>query len=789
MNQRVAELAIDYGRMLMQKITGVACGSSHTDDTWQPWTKYLWPNEDLEPLAMQSAWSLITIGKQSPDPKYVPIHALSLADHDGEWELNPCGSEDKVATAAPALGRDFVTHGGATETDFDRFYYLMQKYASTLPCTYGEEGVSLFRQWGMVAALMALTEGEVVNTLPNLALIGLDLPGIQTMVYTITARGAGKGVRGRSAFVQLLISAVVDKLLDELDLCLANVIINAGGNALILCRHDKALEQMLKGIEQSINRILFNGGNLRGGNERDARFTGFKGDLALALAHVKLPQSTLKYPVHEVRNPNGSVESEWQQVERALKEALSTAKQQPFRTMMADQRVVQEEDETTLFELFFTPDAADSERFCAVCRRPAEKGEKFAADPELEATTVEPNVARCPECKGFEELARRLAKETAFLVRRDHAARPGRASGWQRVLNNISGYWYSIEERPVKDALSLAFNLDDFPSKDVHIDGFRLLATATPTEANGSIRDNNELAEDTSSSLKRLGVLKADVDNLAQLLVNSLAKRSAAQTAMLSDSLTLFFGGWLDKLCTDLEIAAGVQTRDKVYVLYAGGDDLLIIGSWDVMPYLAQRIARDFNLFTGRNPGVHLSAGIVLVRGKEPLYAASESANDELDKAKGKGEPDPKKNAINFLGKTYGWNDFAKIIKWQEKLVELRNTGAPASLIGTLLTIYAQYQRDRGKIPGIKARCEEGTYRDQKLFMGPWLWKMIYQLSRIVRDKEQEQSIAEIQRYLLNTGGIERMSVSARWAQFLTREGSQNDQQQNGREPNERSSR
>lgn len=296
-----------------------------------------------------------------------------------------------MASTAPALGSAFVAHGGAAETDLDRFYFLMQKYASALPCTYGEEGVSLFRQWCMVTALMAITKGQEVDQLPPLALIGVDLPGIQNMVYTITSRGAGKGVRGRSAFVQLLVSAVVDRLLAELELCRANVIVNGGGNAIILCGKDEKLEQKLADVERSINAILLNGDN------HQRPFAGFKGDLSLALACVDLPASALTYPIQTTTDQNsGQSISLWQKHEKALKEAMSHAKQQPFHSMiMTDDG----------FEQLFRPDVAVSDRFCAICRRPEDLKDEFVPDDELPESGPGIPGAICPECKGFEELA------------------------------------------------------------------------------------------------------------------------------------------------------------------------------------------------------------------------------------------------------------------------------------------------------------------------------------------------------------------------------------------------
>jgi CRISPR-associated protein Csm1 len=259
------------------------------------------------------------------------------------------------------------------------------------------------------------------------------------------------------------------------------------------------------------------------------------------------------------------------------------------------------------------------------------------------------------------------------------------------------------------------------------------------------------------------------------MLTNGLRdERSAARTATLSESLTLFFGGWLDQIC------AAEPFTNKVYVLYAGGDDLLIIGAWHVIPLLAARIAHDFHLYTGKNPSVHLSAGISIVGAKEPLYAAVEAANKALKKAKQYPTPyNAAKNAINFLDKVVDWSDFQEVQQWRAQLAALVANGAPKSLLLTLLQIYGQYEDDHksreNSTSGYATRAKMGVYEKRSLYLGPWLWQMIYRLHRLSNEVLTREKIQEIQTVLLQTqrenraGGVEKIALSARWTQLMAR--------------------
>lgn len=796
-NQQATELAIQYGANLISQVSRQQTESVDAALEWSTWTSRLFDQSRTPRSALLSIWSLAVLDEAAPASSRTPtvrVNLVSRRTGDGldsatpsAWEMNPVlntvdPNPDGFSSAATALADAFVGRGGATETNFDRFYFLMQKYASTLPCTYDEPGVSLFQQWRMVAAVMALSADGTPNGLPDdLALVGLDFPGIQETVYTIASRGAGKSVRGRSAFVQLLVNAVVDRIVRELGLCRANVIVNAGGNALILAGWSDDLENRLRTLDHDINRLLLHGAD-------DISFTGFQGDLSLALAWTKADWSALKYPC-DTEQVDGQAVSRWHWYEKRLKDQLQQAKLRPFASMMVEEQG---------FQQLFGRESIHSNRYCAVCRRPEnDRTGKFTTLVDEESEILSASQVVCPLCKSFRKLADSLGKRaTAGFLNRSTQPLTN-PEVWQIGLHAASGYWYSLADQGSAGAFTLALSPDDFPGEN--IDGFWPLATTTPridqfdvdrakkrgddNAKVGDIRDNQQLADDSPGTFKRLGVLKADVDDLGTLLVNGLGdRRSAALTATLSESLTLFFGGWLDKICAEEPFL------NKVYVLYAGGDDLLIIGTWNVIPLLAQRIAGDFRAYTGDNPGVHLSAGISVIGGKEPLYAAVEAADKALKQAKNyPNSRRPKKDAITFIGNTQSWGDFGEVEAWQSRLRNLITQGAPKALLMTLLQIYEQYQDDHrkpeDKVSGYTTRGRDGRYDGANLFLGPWLWQMIYKLNRLSwsgkaghpesgndgSKRESKPHIQAIQAQLLKPGGVDKMAVSARWAQLVSR--------------------
>ena len=117
-----------------------------------------------------------------------------------------------------------------------------------------------------------------------------------------------------------------------------------------------------------------------------------------------------------------------------------------------------------------------------------------------------------------------------------------------------------------------------------------------------------------------------DVDDLGTC--SRKAQATATLRGGLSFQLRLFFEGHLPALAArhnTYDPRTG-QGQDTVYVMYAGGDDLFIVGTWEVLPGLAHGIREAFRDFVAENPHITLSAGITLHPEKYPLYLAAGEA-------------------------------------------------------------------------------------------------------------------------------------------------------------------
>jgi CRISPR-associated protein Csm1 len=154
------------------------------------------------------------------------------------------------------------------------------------------------------------------------------------------------------------------------------------------------------------------------------------------------------------------------------------------------------------------------------------------------------------------------------------------------------------------------------------------------------------------------GVLRGDVDNFGLRLRRV---HSIEEHVPLSVLYKQFFAGELEVLCSLPEFWR------KVSVIYSGGDDFAVYGSWDALIGLAREVQRLFHRFTEENlkeyPGAEgktISMAIALApETYYPLAAVYQDAGRNLDLAKA-----ADKDCIYLLGRILEWrhlNDAAEL--------------------------------------------------------------------------------------------------------------------------------
>lgn len=215
----------------------------------------------------------------------------------------------------------------------------------------------------------------------------------------------------------------------------------------------------------------------------------------------------------------------------------------------------------------------------------------------------------------------------------------------------------------------------------------RRLARYIPRNKDGTLTEFVELAAE-ARGVPMLGVLKADVDSLGAAVSSLLGHNGRDGRAALRGFSQALDGFFAVKLQQQMRAAAGRTDRanrwDLIYTVFAGGDDMLLVGPWDVMLDFAGHMQRLFDAEFGArarqrpSPGpLTISAGVAIIKPKYPVHLAAGQAEDLLQSAKADaavGATGPKDQCA-ALGQLWKWQDHEAVIAAGKKLADWVDTG------------------------------------------------------------------------------------------------------------------
>lgn len=253
-----------------------------------------------------------------------------------------------------------------------------------------------------------------------------------------------------------------------------------------------------------------------------------------------------------------------------------------------------------------------------------------------------------------------------------------------------------------------------------------------------------------------LGILRMDVDGLGKRFIEGFDSIEHYRT--FSNRLVDFF-----------EKGIGVLQQEPTYqpylnIIYAGGDDLFIIGRWDKVIDFAERIHNE-TAIRFKSDGISISGGVAVVRPKFPIAKAAELAGEAEEAAKHFN--DGEKNAFHLLGKTVSWEkEFDYVKGFKNDFVSLITTYGLSKGILHKIMLYAE-MADMNKKHRRKGLTEDYSY----------LWHMSYYLTRYIERYKSNDAISEFCRNLRdkelpgNKGrNLELVALAARWAELILRD-------------------
>lgn len=457
------------------------------------------------------------------------------------------------------------------------------------------------------------TEGSGdAGSRPMFLLYSCDMSGIQDFIYNISGSGALKQLRARSMYLELLLEHIADELLERLGLSRANLLYTGGGHAYMLLPNTAKAKEALRCF----------------GDELEAWFVGqYKTDLYVASAWVECCADDLAN--------RGADKRRYPRLYQRLSRCLSEAKATRY-------------DAKTIRALNFGPSSLkEHARECSECHR---------SDLHIDED------GKCAVCAALGMISKSLVDKDVFVVDREEWT--GNESVWNAGLALPFG------------CVLRMYTADGFRRRGsrahrayVKNGRFEAMPAATniwmgdytaDTQGEGIAAYASQGADlNTGPGIRRLGVLRADVDDLGAAFVSGLPdeKVSISRTSVLSRSLSYFFKSEVNRI-----LDSGAY---QVQVIYSGGDDLFIVGNWSDVLYAAIDIRKSLDEYTG-NGSLTLSAGIGMFGATYPISRMASETGSLEDDAKDFVSEDTgaSKNAVALWSDelVFGWSEFTDVV-------------------------------------------------------------------------------------------------------------------------------
>lgn len=583
---------------------------------------------------------------------------------------------------------------------YNYMYNLLNKYLVTVPAsTYGgvKSAVSLFDHLKISSAIASCLYDKTCYDQEMFYMLEIDVSGIQSFIYQVvegsgTKPGLSKALRGRSILVGLITNAISYAFLNEFGLTVSNILFNTGGGSMILLPYNQSIEKRVMDLSKKIRKSLFD---------------FFQTDITFVNAMLPVNKKEL-----ETFQTDKAIE---------LKSLLGRNKMRKYQDIIDDA------------DFFF--DKIDFNSKCNTCGRVSKSEQCFI-------------------CKMVEKISQIYTKNESFGIVYDFNKTIDIKNietldlGFVRLLFiNDKSYLIDDEISWYVDSINnFGFGNEIMTANDVPLDkdsntilSFEKILKLTPEEYGD----------------KKLAILKMDVDNLGGIFAFGLkasdkprVQRSISKYVTMSRLMEFFFGHEIKNICREVSLKINENIDDKVkngtmfYINYAGGDDLVIIGSAYSIVELALEIHKRFTEFTN-NKNITISGGINFQNDKKPIRFGVQMAEEALSMSK-----NGDKNAITLLDTTVPFVEFEELLIEVKAICKFILEG---KLSRTMLYNLMSNIRDKSYMEFVCLipRIQYILYRnvkDQKL-----LESMRYRLTKVKTDIDVKQYVLILKLVLLFT--------------------------------------
>lgn len=527
--------------------------------------------------------------------------------------------------------KDGLARIGVNSVEVGSLLALLESTVGTVPASTNPSGlidVSLYDYAKIAAGLAAciydfLQERGVQNyreafsnqrsedlrAEPMFLLFSCDMSGIQDFIYNISGAGALKQLRARSMYLELLLEHIVDELLEKLGLCRANLLYTGGGHAYLILPNTSTSVATLQAFTEELKSWFAQ---------------QYKIDLYVACSWVACSADDLAN--------RGEDKSRYASIYQSLSRRLSEDKARRYSAS------------TIRMLNYGLEERFDHGRECSECHR---------SDMHINKD------GKCSLCAALGAISKSLVSKDVFVVERvgDKCAKRDYyldlPFGCQLRMCTYEEY-HARQHEAYRAYVKGDLNTSDNLATHIWMGDY---TAETPEGVGLSAYAKQSATLLSNRGIQRLGVLRADVDDLGATFVAGLPddKVSLVRTSTLSRSLSYFFKSEINRI---------LEKRSyQAQIIYSGGDDLFIVGNWSDVLYAAIDIRTALQEYVG-NGSLTISAGIGMFGDTYPIARMATETGVLEDQAKSyraAGASKAKDAIALWSGENiYCWNEFVE---------------------------------------------------------------------------------------------------------------------------------
>ncbi len=580
--------------------------------------------EQSTPNYLRSIFNLVSFKDDQDSPYYVPPYRLTFEPYYPQLKQDQMFDTEKqqfimdIATNVKAFDQSYLE-----SLNCSQLFFLLEMYGGNLPAQQNEN-ISIYDAYKIKAAKAVIDYNATHHNHNGNLLINVDLSGIQNFIYNITSSGALKNLRARSFYIELLSWHLIETVMEKFNLHQVNVLMNGGGSIYFYASKPENYKELINEIDYRINKWLYN---------------EFNGILYVSI---------------------DAIECEETQIENNLDELLNQISLKIFEKKQAKFKSLIEQGE---FEWIDKNDPHFMH--CDICTRDDTKANLILDE--------EAGLARCPFCDKLSKLGNKIpnvkyiyatdneSSDSIQIDEKYYKLSDGKEDnsnlkfiiyqGSFDIINELSEHTLPVYS---KTYLRKIKDMPDAIKKEIQKEKIALQAQIELAdkkyleEALASLRDDSvagiDLLSQTATGVKYVAGLRMDVDNLGKIMQKGFGNNLTFESlSNLSRNLNYYFKLFLNALCSKTNKSYSFLnpegSKKNLQVIYAGGDDLFVIGAWNDVAQLSLEITQTFEQYVCNNIDIGISGGFTVHHSKYPINKMAHISMNALLEAKNNLQP------------------------------------------------------------------------------------------------------------------------------------------------------